>query len=249
MKKKLNLLLVIAIIALSSCKKDDGDKTPITPAVVTTFCYNYLGNSTPYDTLQGGTSINRVNSDGFYEVDLGFSFSLCDSSFSKLYIESDYLSTTFTYKISSNITDVRKYYIIAHGDLDLQPKWDNGTGNYLSKIITTTTGSIGNKITKLEFREFEYEDFVSGSLSTVNYMIIFKETDNSVTYHYGPNDLTTNFKNDPFNQFVIGLYSNNELDGLFLEGDPNLPTTNINGLTSQLNTWPLEGTFYKFTEN
>lgn len=248
--KKILYISLVSILLMSSCKDDDDTPvTPVTPVVTTNFCYNFKNAVLPYDNISGGTLINSTNSDGFYEVDLGFSFNLCDKDFSKLFIQPDYLSTTFTYEINPGNTDLRKYYVLAHGDLDLEQKWDNNSSSYISKIMKSTTGTTGNKITTLEFRDFEYYDFTaSGQYYTVNYKIIFKESDNSVTYHYGPNDLSINFKQDRFTQFAIGLYSDNELDGLFLKGDPNSPTTVTNGFNSELNTWPLEGTSYKFTK-
>jgi hypothetical protein len=234
-------------MGLNGCKDDDGDDPQTAPVVPTSnFCYNFTNLAMPYDSIQGGTILTTTNNDGFYEVDLGFSFNLCEQSFSTLFIQSDFLTTTFTYEINSQGTDLRKYYILAHGDLDFEQKFDNNTFEIVSKIITTTTGSTGNKVTTIEFREFEYDDFQGSEEYTVNYKIIFSESDNSVSYHYGPNDLTVDFSQDVFNQFAIGLYSTNELDGLFLKGNPLSPTTVFNGFNSELTTWPLENTFYKF---
>ena len=246
-KRLLNISLATGLLWMSSCKDDDGDSTPATNT--SNFCYNYAGSNLNYDSIQGGNFLTAANNDGFYEIDLGFQFNMCDRSFSTLFIEQDYLTTTFTYDLSQGTTDLRKYYIVAHGDLDLESKWDNGSSSYISKIVTTTSGTPGNLRTTIEFRDFEYYDFSANSAYyTVNYKMIFAEADNSVSYHYGPNDLTLNFSDDPFNQFIVGLYSDNEQDGLFLDGNPSSPTTKKNGFRSQLNTWPSANTVYKFTK-
>jgi hypothetical protein len=245
-KNLLYITLATVLIGLYSCKKDD-PTTPVIPGVQTNFCYNFNLSSSSYDTIRGGTFITNQNSDGFYEVDLGFPFNFCDRSFSKLFIESGSYVTTFTYTVDPSVTNLRDYYLTANGDLDLEYSYDTNF-NISTRLVKSTTGSVGNKVTTLEFRELAYNDYRTQTNYKVNYKMIFRQSDNSVSYHYGPNNLTVNFQNDPFNQFPIGLYSTVETDGLFLVGDPSTPTTTNNAFLSSVNRWPLAQTMYKFTK-
>lgn len=237
-------VLAVLSISLTSCEKEDPQPTPSSQS---NFCYSFDVNTMPYDSIRGGTNITNLNADGFYEIDLGFQFNLCEQSYSKLYILEDYYSPTFTYQITATNIDVRKYYFLANGDLFLEPKLD-ANFNDISRIIKKTEGSTGNLVTTLEFRNLVYDDFDTQTYFDVNYKIIFRESDNSVSYHYGPTNLTKNFANDRFEQLAVGLYSTAEADGLFLKGNPDNPTTVRSGFNSELNTWPKENTLYKFTK-
>lgn len=261
MKKQIGNLTValisVATFFLTSCgddptltpNKDFEDPNNVTPGTVqgSSFCYAFSASMASYDTLAADTPITRINSDNFYEVDLGFEFDFCDKSFSKLYIDSDFFFATFTYTVSGGVTDFRNYEISPAGDIDLVVTYDSSS-NVLSKLVSTTTGAAGSKVTTIEYRDFAFENFDTGEEYPLNFKIIFSEADNSVAYHYGPQNVTVDFTKELFNQLIIGLYSTNPQDGLFLEGSTSAPSITNNGINAEIDEWPTAGTVYTFTK-
>lgn len=258
MKLKYNIKVYSAILTLSiilfSCKDDEEALTPTNNTVITetSSCLDFVKSTSSYDTITGGVEINRSNSDDYYAIALGFSFKFCDRTFDTLFISEWDYSSTFTYTVNNGFTDARQYELSPTGSLDLEQKWDTNTSNYVSMLKFKTTGTPGERISTIEFRDFEHVNITGQGTRafTINCKMIFFEKDNRIRFEYGPNNVTKNFANDPFLPLNVGLYASSINEGIFLTGDPNSPGTasGINAANSELIIWPPENTVYTFTQ-
>ncbi len=239
---KLLVICFMLFIGLSSCGEDEEDNFDDNNTE-SSFCFEFSQSTAPYDTVVGGEELTDYNEDQIYEIDLGFSFDYCDTSFQTLYLAYGHYVMSFTYEFTDGIIYFSNYNVAPFGDMIIQPNGDED----FTGILVKTTGVSGNKITTIEYRnfmfhdkDFEYHHF-SGQVK-------FYEDENKITFHYGPNDVDVDFNSDEFNQLYVGLSGSNDLtSALFLSDNPISPTI-ISGFTlnDELNTWPVEGTVYTF---
>jgi hypothetical protein len=107
-------------------------------------------------------------------------------------------------------------------------------------------GSGTNRIAK-----FEWKDVVKGSdlSQRVNFQIWLHEKDSSISYHYGPNTLTSQAINGWCGMVVINPAFTGLLDEINIEGSPTTPTT-YTGITTfnfpSLDTIPKNNTVIWF---
>jgi len=230
------LIALILIIGISGCKKDEASKTtPTSP----NFCYSLTTSNSAYDSIVGGTELVDFNSDYFYEVILPFHFTFCDSTFDTLFIPFGSYYPTFSYIVYQTYTDAQKYELLTFGNLNLE------TGDS-SKLIYNITGVTGDRITTIEWKKFIYNEPFTSVNSTFSFQIKLYENGNKIEFHYGPNDITTDFAAVGLSQLAVGLYSDDLNDGLFLSGNYSSPTTTSTVGNKELSTWPTEGTKYLF---
>jgi len=234
------LIALILIIGISSCKKDDDDDpNKTTPTTTSGFCYSLTTSNSAYDTIVGGTEVANLNSDNFYEIDLGFSFSFCDSTFQTMYIMDEAYVPVLSYVVNQGYTDASKYELLPFGSINIE------SGNS-SKLLYKTTGTAGDRITTIEWRDFTYTEPFTSVNSTFNFQLKLYENGNKVEYHYGANDITTDFTAVDLSFLAVGLYSVDSNDGLFLSGNSSSPNTASATGTNELSAWPTEGTKYLF---
>lgn len=244
--KWIGMALLMLVISTSCSKDEDEDDNPVKSS--SSFCYSFEGNTSSYDTITGGTEITTLTEDYFYEIDLGFSFTFCDSTFETLYISYLY-GPTFTYVSGNGITDMMGYELIPFGAAKLEQRSgtvSSGTSGNVSKLISKTTGSAGNRVTTIEWRDFDYSESLLTDNSNVNFQIKLYENGNKVVYHYGAHNVTSDFTTLPFARFSIGLYGSNASDAIYLSGDASNPTVNTSLGSNVISTWPAEGTVYTF---
>lgn len=237
------ILAILIAVIFSSCKKDEEKKDNENSS---SFCYSFVKSIAEYDTIVGGTDIKETNEDDMFEIDLGYTFTFCEKSFQKIYIAWDY-QPTFTYKSEGGVLNLTGYELSFCGTCWLDFKWGplpgGGNGN-LTRLKYQTTGSPGDRITTIEWRDFTFQEAGLGEEYTINCEIKLYENGNRIVFHYGPNDVETDF-NNTLDIFAIGIYAENPLNGLFLSGDPADPST-ASSPVKELNFWPKNGTLYTF---
>ncbi len=231
---KSNILfsLLLGLVFISSCKKDD--ETGIKPEG-STFCYSVTVQGETYSDIIDGKDLD-INSDDFYEIDLGFKFNFCGTEFDKLFFGFDY-GPTFSYEISGDITDATGFELLPFGALFIDQ-----TSNDLQYKIE---GDDGDRIVIVEWNNFEF-GVGQQDPYRVNFQMRLFEKTNEIYFHYGANNVdSTEFKSNQFYFLPIGLYSTNGTDGLYLSGKTDDPKV-IKSPTVGLDTWPLDGTLYIF---
>jgi hypothetical protein len=126
----------------------------------------------------------------------------------------------------------------------------------LSPILTKTTGTAGNRIFHIEWKNFgflnEYND--SNTLNDYgNIQVRIFEQDGSIEVHYGPAKVDSRASLDGlsgYNIFVGKLdFSNLDLQGMALAGNPMNPTVKYNDWNGVLSSLPEPGRVYKFRFN
>lgn len=235
------LFTILALIVTSSCKKeDDENKNTNTNTNTSSFCYSLTKSTVAYDTISNGTELINTNADDIYVIDLGYTFTFCGTSFSKIYIDSWTYEPTFTYDVSGGSTDLRGYELSVFGSLVIEP-YGNGSG-----VFYQTTGSSGNHVTTIEWKNFDYSPPGDTETYIFDFEVKLYESGNKIAYIYGPNDVSVNFTSISWDQMIVGLYSTDQNNGLFLYGNPTSPTTASAPGSNELTTWPDSGTKYLF---
>jgi hypothetical protein len=122
--------------------------------------------------------------------------------------------------------------------------------------LTKTTGTAGNRIFHIEWKNFgflnEYND--SNTLNDYgNIQVRIFEQDGSIEVHYGPAKVDSRASLDGlsgYNIFVGKLdFSNLDLQGMALAGNPMNPTVKYNDWNGVLSSLPEPGRVYKFRFN
>lgn len=229
---------LISVAAFVSCDDDEPeDPNNNNNNTDTIFCFSCTPYNTTYYNVTNGTEVTELNADGLYEIDLGFSFHYCDTSFETLYLPEGLLLPTFTYVLQQDLLLLDGYAVMPFGNILLERTSS-------SKILTKTIGDSGSKITTIEFSDFVYSAFDSLSQQALCFQLKFYENGNKVVFHYGPNEVVSDFSTSLYAELVLGMSSSTDF-GIYLSGDPASPTFDSNS-TVALDSWPAEGTLYIF---
>lgn len=235
--------LLLSIVALIACFSSFAQ-----------FNYTLTVQNQTYTPLTGGTSLNDTIrwDDDDYTAPLGFNFDMDGVTGDSLYM------LYFNYMAVDTVGTVN---VFAFTDLDL---WDRGSiddTESLSPVSYLVTGTMPNRIFKLEIANagiYEEYDLHSTNNDSLNMQIWLYETSNIIEFHYGPTKLT--YPSDyhfttgsPVLAYIKGYNDwTGSLDkGYYLKGAATAPTidsfTNPSSLTGGLNTYPANGTVYRFT--
>lgn len=237
-------VLFSAVVIFSSCGDDD-DENDDDNNNNSGYCFDFAKTSVAYTELTGATDVSTGNEDDYIEIDLGFSIQHCDTSFSKIYIINGLYFSSFLNCYNDSGDPISGYELYPFGFMEMGAYYDENLGEYTTKILTKTTGTSGNKITSIEFRNLEYHgiDVELGQVAT--FTMKFYENGNKIVFHYGPSTIDYDFGADPFNEFFPGFVGKTSVLGIFLAGDPDAPTTTPTNVPG-LDHWPAEGTVYTF---
>lgn len=126
----------------------------------------------------------------------------------------------------------------------------------LSPILTKTTGTAGNRVFHIEWKNFgfynEYND--SNTLNDYgNVQVRIFEKDGTIEMHYGDTKVNAGASLDGasgYNIFIGVLdFSNLDLKGMSLTGNPASPAVKYNNWNGVLNALPENGRVYAFRFN
>ena len=163
MAQKIKLMLVAFIIAAISVKAQNFNYTLSKDSSV----YNALVS--PILLTTAGQNWSTAN---FY-VHIPFQFNFCGSSTDSLKIEGNGFIV---------FDHIKNWSIVAFNDFRSNKDTNQ---NYVSSVGYLTTGSQGNRITKIEFKNLS-QNTLSNS-DYLNYQAWLYENGNKIEFHIGPN--------------------------------------------------------------
>lgn len=118
-------------------------------------------------------------------------------------------------------------------------------GTYVSEIAFLVTGSSGNRIAKLEFKNLAVSIFSPSDCLT--YQLWLYEGSNKIEFHIGPNSYGS-LSSFPELLGLIWRKMDATVNGYLATGNPSSPTgAQLNGELSYINKLPGAGTIYTFT--
>lgn len=218
------------------------------------FNYTLSTRTDTYIPLTGGTSVNDtvIWDDELYSLPLGFEFEIEGKKNDTVFFISDNYITVDT-------VGLLNLFVITEVDILDRGSFDDSVSH--SPIRYEVTGTTPNRIFKLEVANagiFEEHDMYNTNEDSLNIQVWMYETSNIIELRYGSSQMRHPadyhyLTGSPlmgymrgFNQFTGGLQK-----GYYLKGDPTAPTidstTNLITLVGGLNTFPVNGTVYRFT--
>jgi hypothetical protein len=206
--------------------------------------YQFTHFTSTYSDLAGATVLTdsgTVWDDEVYTIPIGFNFTYMGQSFTNMIVD------TYGLLDFSN----GNYELVFLGFLaDLM---DAGTTSSVSPVSYLLSGTPGNRILKIEFKNCGFFSGPQGSF--VNFQIWLMEADNSLEVHMGPNSVPSpSVSYDGETGPVIGVVKTNTgatatVYALTLVGSPANPSTvmlDINNMQF-LNGTPASGQVYRFS--
>lgn len=189
--------------------------------------YNFTQLTSTYVDLVAPTSINNGQVwqfDDFGPFEIPFSVEVFGVEFNQFYFNDDffYLRNQDTDEIIS-IVDPVTTYISDRGVID---------GISVSPLSYKIEGTDGDRILKIEAKNIglEDEEFYDDTTNLfLNYQIWLYESDKSIEFRYGPNNITSADKLEYMEDLWLpGLFLQNQVSGNvgYLEGDNNSATYN-----------------------
>jgi hypothetical protein len=207
--------------------------------------YIYSSYNSPYVELSGATNLTSAAPWSYatsYSVPIGFSFEFRSANFTTINIE----GSGFTF------FDPGYYYLALPFTVKLQSKGSSGNN---SPISYQTTGPIGNRILKIQWKN---AGFYYDTTSTINFQLWLYETSNYLEVHIGPNDVPNPsivYQENGSDGPVVGVFhyttASNCAYSMALTGNPSSPTGvpatgNINLFANSLSSTPADSQVYRF---
>jgi hypothetical protein len=206
--------------------------------------YTFTSTTANYADLIGSTSINNgvIWDDNEFNITLPYNIKV-----NGVDLNSFIVSDSF---IIGNTTSNIKQYVSPLG-ADLLDRGDI-SGTSQSPLSYKTEGSVGNRITKIEFKNCgSYND--SSLLMFANFQIWLYETSNIIEFRYGPSSITNSsvfYAGDTGGLIGIVNYDGPTEELLItylLSGNPSNPTISTTNTIVYLNGTPAPNTVYRFT--
>lgn len=199
------------------------------------FNYNLTKDSTAYQSLSTNTIIAERDdwTNKKFSLNLPFQFNCAGVMSDSLTIES---SGFISFGKNTNLALVAFNNFLCSTD---------SAGVFVSEITFLVSGSTGNRIAKLEFKNLAVSTFSPGDYLT--YQLWFYEGSNKLEFHIGPNSYTSV---SAFPE-LLGLLSrkmDSTINGYLATGDPSSPTgMQLNAELSYISKLPGAGTIFTFT--
>lgn len=216
------------------------------------FNYSFSASQETYQPLSSATSLNgnTIWYDEGYKIPLGFSFDMNGIKMDSVNIAQGNLICD-----EADNFPITGFIVFA---ATLQDRGNLGDTASMSPVRYQVDGTPGNRIAKIEVWNagFEDEETLYGTQDdSVNFQVWVYEATGVLEFRYGASRITN--ASDYFILGVIAGYINAmEMDGsskgiYFLSGDPAAPildsVQNIATIANALNSFPSEGTVYKFS--
>ena len=208
--------------------------------------YSFAQSKGQYLSLENATNITNGKAwSGFeaFTIPIGFPFLFMDSVFTKLSVEST----------GRLIFDENHYY---YADMFVVAGMqDKGTSSSLSALSYQLSGTSGDQILKIEFKNATYKKDLG---STISYQLWLYEKAGTIELHMGPNHISNPqaafFRGPYAGVFKVISFSPTDFDyGKAIIGNPLSPAdttfvgTGINDMILTLDNVPPTNTIYRFT--
>ncbi|HET8810006.1 MAG TPA: T9SS type A sorting domain-containing protein [Flavobacteriaceae bacterium] len=218
--------------------------------------YDFNVSTGTYQNLTNSTSLNNGMfwDDPNYTIPIGFDFEICGNTYNTIYI-TDWGYGGSLFSEPNPAGSVSLIIPISQDLIDLS----HNAGPSLSPISYKTTGTAGNRILKIEWKNAGFW----GCPDYMNFQVWLYENNNSIAYHYGPssvNNPACSFEGEtgpitmfwPLFNWDTGSFIK---PGYAITGNPSSPTLVVldpnnpppAGSSSALNGMIPDGTIYTFT--
>lgn len=223
--------------------------------------YTFTKAAGIYSPLDNPTIISSTEgwNDDMFTLSLGTSINFMGTQTDSLLILEGQITNYGTFN-SSNQFSLPETPILTVAGIDLIDRAGEGTPTSESPIGFKLSGSSGNHILKVEYKQVSFESASDPTTNTASFQIWYYEADQKVEYHYGNSSFSewTDIAsaNSP-EGLQVSLTSSFDYNGqtgsfLFLDGDEATPAaqtatlspSNIPNLS--LNQFPVEGSIYRF---
>lgn len=203
------------------------------------FNYSLTKDSSEYQNLSSTITLtaNVSWTNKFFVIHSPFQINLLGEKYDSLVIESNGFLTVDRAK---NLSIVAFTNFGARRDENQQ---------YVSSINYQITGTVGNRIIKIEFKNLAMNRFSSND--QLEYQLWLYENNSSIEFHIGSNP----YGQDSEYPFLLGLINRNmdtANNAFLISGNPSSPSGEIILADAELkyiNTIPKSGIIYKLTPN
>lgn len=209
--------------------------------------YNFETENIAYQNLIGSTSLNNgiVWDDPQYSIPLGFTYKVGSVSINTIHIYEDGMGGALATNQNGGGSDVGLLFPIAQDLVDR----GFGTSTSLSNISYKTEGSVGNRVTIIEWNNAGFFDDLSQN-DFINIQVWFYEGTNIMEYRYGPSRVDNPVDSyeeypGPLVAFAPRINSNTGIaieTAYLFEGNPENPTVLVFQPGEELNGDSLVGT-------
>jgi hypothetical protein len=200
------------------------------------FSYSIVKDSASYSPLAGASvlSVGENFRNKQFGVRLPFQFNFCGSLTDSILIKGNGFIS---------FDENQGFSFVAFNNFSSRPDTNQ---QFTSSILTQTSGSAGNRVIKIEFR-----NVAQSTLSTydhLNYQIWIRENGNSVELHIGSNSYES-FDDMAQLLGLINVNMNTTNIAYLISGAPSAPigqTITAESPLAYLNTIPATGLIYQF---
>jgi hypothetical protein len=202
------------------------------------FSYGLAKDSSAYSDLTGVTTLLAGETftnkhPGFH---LPFSFNFCGTTTDTLVIE------------TNGFIVFDRWNQISLVSFNAFSGYKDSLNQYVASINYTITGSSGNRIVKIEFKNLSMNGYTF--YDRISYQVWLYENGNKIEYHIGPNYYSTLEEGIPILIGAINQEMDTEDKAFLISGNPVSPSGAI--LSGEddflyLNNIPFEGTIYRLT--
>lgn len=221
--------------------------------------YTLSVSSENYTDLTGETSLThgQIWDDPFDTIPMGFDFDFFSRTLDTLYLSDYGLGGMLLDKNDDGLNSMGDVSLFLPYGVDIIDRGDF-TGISESEISYKVEGSVGNRITKIQWKNV---GFISGPYSDyTNFQLWLYEADGTFAIHFGPTSVSQPFdsyegETGPVIAFVPSIDFDSEViteNGFYLSGDPASPTLEVLSTGDEvesLNGTINNGTVYTFTKS
>ncbi|WNJ19329.1 hypothetical protein [Pontibacter sp. G13] len=235
------LFCVLCIVLTAGCKQEE----PIVEE--SDFCFDYTIAEVPYQSLQNPTLLEYedLNEDWVFDMPIGFDFPFCDSVFSDFHVVWDY-SPTFRYEMENGLAKRVGFELFPYGRLSIGQSLDGPLDG--GWVGYETTGEAGNRVFTVEYNRVGLLKIIGEEQIPVTFQVQLRESNHSVSYHYGAHEVDFPLSELPYSRMFIGLLGADRNDGLHLHGNPANPQTYVKTDSISMTYWPAQDTRYQFIQ-
>ncbi len=222
--------------------------TPAIPPFTTTGNSNltlptWSQATTTYTPIEGtGTPV--IGDNTYWSIPIGFNFTFFGQIFTNFYASSNGLASFSTTNPENN--DSQNLFIYKENipPTLIAPWWANLNMDCSSNIQYTTTGTSGNRVLTVQWKNILLNTYDTGRFSSadrrLNFQVKLYETSNIIELVYGP---------------TSGNVNSNELASVGIKNTLNGKVVFINGMLGSFTdstryknkSFPISGTVYRFT--
>lgn len=216
--------------------------------------YTLSTRTDAYIPITNGTSVNGTTiwDDELYALPLGFDFEIEGKKNDTVFFSEDNF-------IAIDTVGLLNVFVIT--EMDILDRGNFNDSETRSPIRYEVTGTTPNRIFKLEVANagiFEEHDMYGTNEDSVSIQVWLYETSSIIELRYGPSQLRypadyNYLTGSPLMGYMRGFnYFTGALQkGYYLKGNPTAPTidstTNLLTLVGGLDSYPANGTVYRFT--